>query len=126
MADIILAEDDDRVRSVLTLALTRDGHDVREAANGRAALAALHARAPDLLVTDVYMPEMDGIELLTRIRQTHASLRVVLMSGGGNMPQGDVLDIAGSLGATLTLPKPVSPAQLRDAVRTALSRSPRG
>jgi len=75
----------------------------------------------DLLVTDILMPEVDGIELLTAVRKMHERLPVVAISGGGTMPASLALSLSTSLGADAVLFKPFFTDELLDAVERALS-----
>lgn len=120
MADILLIDDDEQVRWVMRRVLEKDGHVVRDAANGQDALRLMAERMAEIVVADVYMPEMDGLELLVRMQREYVAVRMIVMSGGGTMHAGDVLDIAATLGARATLSKPIAPADLRDAVARAL------
>lgn len=108
MARVLITEDDERVRQTLIDVLVRAGHEVVGASSGRRALEVLSHWPVDLIITDVYMPEMDGIELLFSLRQTHAALPVVVISGGGSRGSGgDVLESLELVGATRVLRKPL-------------------
>jgi DNA-binding NtrC family response regulator len=103
---VLIADDDVRVRETLNDVLLRAGHEVFAESTGRGALARLARESVDLIITDVYMPEMDGVELLLALRQTHAALPVVVISGGGNRGAVETLDALEMLGATHVLRKP--------------------
>lgn len=79
----LIAEDVPMVRESLVLALREAGYEVVAAANGREALEALAKRPFDILVTDMWMPEVDGLELLKEIRGRYARMRVFGVTGGG-------------------------------------------
>ncbi|MDP6705530.1 MAG: response regulator [Alphaproteobacteria bacterium] len=81
MARILLAEDDESVRRFVARALTLDGHDVTEAADGALALEALREDRFDLLLTDIAMPVMDGIQLALNVARDYPTLRILMMSG---------------------------------------------
>lgn len=81
MARILLAEDDDSVRSFVTRALTLEGHEVVQAVDGALALEALQNDSFDLLLTDIAMPVMDGIQLALNVARDYPGLRVLMMSG---------------------------------------------
>jgi len=99
MIRILLAEDDQVMREYLARALERSGYSVAAVDRGTAALPLLEAEAFDLLLTDIVMPEMDGIELAQRAGQMQPSLRVMFITGfaavtlkaGREMPQARVL-----------------------------------
>jgi DNA-binding NtrC family response regulator len=105
--------------------LTRAGHEVRDAADGTEALRLLESSPFDLVISDLYMADVDGMELLARISQRGIRVPVVAMSGGGYRSREDVLKMAASIGAVATLEKPFSVEQLVAAVQVALKRPPR-
>lgn len=117
---ILVADDDDDLRRMVLRFLDRGGYEVSEVKSGRDALAAALTQQFDLVITDVYMPNMDGIEFITRVGQGPNPPRVIVMSGGGHADQATVLDIAGRLGAVSTLSKPFTQAELLAAVKAAL------
>lgn len=120
MADILIIDDDDGVRRVLEKILTRAGHRALCAADGQAGMRLLEDESPDLVITDVYMPEMDGIELLINIREADAELPIIVVSGGGFAPADFVLEDASQLGADAILSKPFERAVVLDTVRRVL------
>lgn len=81
MARILLTEDDSSLRQFLARALERAGHRVTQAESAYAALPYLEAGGIDLLLTDIVMPGMDGIELAQRARDLHAELRIMFITG---------------------------------------------
>jgi DNA-binding response OmpR family regulator len=125
MARIIVVEDDTHISRVIGLWLTRNGHEVMTAADGRVALDMIRNRRPDLLLTDVNLPAMDGIELLQTVRDEGLidSPAIVLTS---RCDQAEIAVRAGSLGAVVH-PKPFSPIHLVEAIEAALGtrRRPR-
>ncbi len=120
MADILLIDDDDAVRQVLRRLLEREGHGVRDAADGAAGLRLLDERRPDVVLTDVYMPEMDGIELLVAIQEAEPGLPVIVVSGGGFASADFVLEDAAQLGADAILSKPFERSVVLDTIRRVL------
>lgn len=125
MARIVLVDDHEEVRRALCRALERMGHEVATAADGKKALAALGAAPHDLVVTDLNMPDMDGIELILAIKDRWPGVPVIAVSGGGMMPKEVLLKNAEILGAVTTLAKPVDLGDLRAAVEAALEKSHR-
>lgn len=108
MASILLVEDSEMVRFALSALLRDSGHDVTEAGHGKRAERALAEDRFDLVVTDVFMPEMDGIELIKRVRSSHPEVKVLALSGGGaRQPPKYAIGLAASLGAHATMQKPV-------------------
>lgn len=109
MAVILLADDDDRVRFALALVLRDAGHEVHEADFGGAALALLDDVRPDLVITDMFMPEMDGIELVKQLRRTAMPVPILAISGGGMHNDPDVATgLAKLAGADRVLSKPIA------------------
>lgn len=120
MAHILVIEDHKDFRNTLIEMLRLAEHEVCAVANGRQGLDLLATDEFDLLVTDVLMPEVDGIELLTAVRKRHAHLPVVAISGGGSMPASLALSLSTSLGADAVLFKPFYSGELLEAVDRAL------
>ncbi len=116
---VLLIDDEPMVRKVVRKMLERQGHVVVEAENGRVGLAELRKSPFDLVVTDVVMPEVEGLEVLMTVRQHYPTLPVVVMSGTGHALALRSLDSASKLGATATLQKPFA----SDALAQAICRS---
>jgi DNA-binding response OmpR family regulator len=116
MACILLIEDDDPLRTVLWETLTSHGHAVTEARNGREGLALQAARAFDLLILDILMPERDGLEVLQELRGRISGLKIIVISGGGRGAALLYLDLAALLGAHRTLQKPFTGRTLLQAI----------
>jgi len=121
MSLILVIDDDESIRSVIKRVLEREGHSVTCAADGEQGLAAFRAASPDLVITDIIMPEKEGIWTILQIRQACAATRILAMSGGGSVIKDDVLHIARQLGANETLAKPFSGKELIEKVRTTLA-----
>lgn len=120
MAHILVIEDHKDFRETLTEMLRTAEHEVSAVGNGREALELLASDSFDLMVTDILMPEVDGIELLTAIRKARAELPVIAISGGGSMPASLALSLSTSLGADAVLYKPFYSGELLDAIDRAL------
>jgi len=108
MARILIIDDDDSIREMLRLGFERSGHDVSEASDGRSGLAANRSTAVDLVITDIVMPGMEGLETILEFRRHYPALKVIAMSGGGRGKAGDYLTIASKLGAHRVIAKPFS------------------
>ncbi len=106
MAHILLLDDDPVLRRVITLALEAAGHHVQSFENARKGMQNLAKESADLIISDIVMPEMDGLEMLRRVLQLHPGLPVLAISGGGSFEPGAYLSVAESFGATAILPKP--------------------
>ena len=116
---VLLIEDDAAVRRIVRKMLERGRHEVTEAENGRVGLERLSDSAFDLVITDIVMPEMDGIETLIELRKRHPTLRVIAMSCGGRTGNMYILSSAEKLGASAVLHNPFT----IDVLTTAIDSS---
>lgn len=115
MARILLIEDDDSVRTMLRLTLDHFGHTVIEARNGKEGLALFQHANIDLLITDIVMPEKEGLEVLMELRKRNPPVKIIAISGG------DYLQMAKLMGAAKVLAKPFSSDVLIAAIDDLLS-----
>ena len=120
---ILLVENDAHLSNLITDALTRSGYTVEQAKDGREALQRFEAQPIDLILTDLFMPAMDGMELITTLQRRDPSVRIVAMSGGGTGNRCNYLPVAERLGAVKTLAKPFKLEDLRKAVAECLDLS---
>jgi len=121
MARVLIVDDDPLCRAIAAEALTSAGHDCEEAEDGEIALTRLRAAPVDLVVTDLLMPNKEGLETIIEIRRTWPQTRIIAMSGGsGHAGPEQLLGMAERLGANATLAKPVRAAPLLEAVRRVL------
>lgn len=123
MARILVIDDDTKITEGLKRILEGDGHEVCTAPNGQDALRWFAGDPTDLVITDIYMPELDGIELIMRLRETFPEVPVIAMSGGSGLSAETVLSAAGVLGAARTLAKPITAEGLRACVAEILGES---
>ena len=124
MARILVIDDDDAVRLTIRRVLERAGHAVEMAVNGLDGLRLFKKAPHDLVITDLYMPEKEGIETILELRQDFPDLKVIAISGGGAHGQQGYLQAAGLLGANRTLSKPFQLDALLTAVREVLREAP--
>jgi CheY-like chemotaxis protein len=121
MAAILLIDDDDDVRTATALMLERAGHEVTTLPNGRDALARCRETSFDVVITDLVMPEQEGIETIRTLRSENPDLSIIAISGGGGYASGsEYLRTARMLGADATFEKPVPPDRLQTAVEDLL------
>ena len=118
MATILIIDDEEPIRALLRTTLEAAGHKVVEAANGRIGLDLYRLRPTDLIITDILMPELNGLDLILALTRQFLNARVIAMSGVEG--EAHVLDVAKLLGARRTFHKPLSMPQLLEAVRYEL------
>lgn len=119
MKSILVIDDDPLVGNLMQRMLHSDNWHVRLACDGRDAIAQISDRAPDLIVTDILMPDMEGLEIISSLRKSHPHIRVIAVSGSGRGQAVDYLDYAEKLGAIATLSKPFRRDELLQAVQQA-------
>jgi DNA-binding response OmpR family regulator len=118
---ILVVDDDRQLRSMLKRILEREGYDVAEAADGYAALQQASAQDYDLVITDIIMPHKEGFETILELRCKNPGIKIIAMSGGGRMMDGNCLELARNCGANFTIAKPFEPAAVRKLVRLCLA-----
>ena len=118
MATILIIDDEEIIRVLLRSALEAEGYEVTEAANGREGLELYRQRPTDLVITDIVMPELNGLDMLLELTREFLHAKVIAISGAGG--EQNVLDVAKLLGGRQTFQKPFSVPQLLDAVRYEL------
>jgi CheY-like chemotaxis protein len=121
---ILVMDDDDVFRQALRVILEGAGYAVAEAPDGAAGLRLYHQLGADLVLVDIFMPAMDGFEVIRALRTQVPAPHIVAMSGGGAAGQGDVLTIAATLGAARTLRKPFTSRELLEALGGLLGEVP--
>jgi len=122
MARILVVDDDALCSAMLSEDLVRLGHSPLNVGSAQAALRLLvSGEQVDLVVTDMLMPEMDGVELIQALRQDHLALPVIAISSGGIFEAATILKVARILGADRILRKPVDAVSLGEAISTLLA-----
>ncbi len=122
MAHILLVEDSPEVSLSVSEILASAGHTTVEAASGKEAIKKLRGAQFDAIVSDIWMPEMDGIELLKEIRGSGNNIPVVVISGGApNAPLTYTAPLAATFGANVVVYKPFEKAELLKALETVLA-----
>ena len=120
MAKILLVDDNATLLKHQGEFLRLAGHEVILAPDGKQAMRLVQTQAFELVITDLVMPEKEGIEIIRELRQSHPALKIIAMSGGGRGDAKDYLAIAKVLGASQVLAKPFSGQELLQAVSAAL------
>lgn len=118
---ILLVDDEAMIRRFLRHALEQSGYRVDEAESGETGLDALHAVSYDLVITDIVMPGMSGVELVETSRRTWPQIPVIVMSGGGRLGDDDHLQTALDLGAAAAVNKPFRLRELQNVIESVLS-----
>ena len=113
---ILVVDDEAELRDVVTRVLMGAGHRVTAAVDGQEAIARMGRETFDLVLTDVIMPEKDGMQVITEARKRLPQVEIVAMSGGGHIPREQYLRIATGLGAHAVLEKPFTSRELIDTV----------
>jgi CheY-like chemotaxis protein len=108
MAGVLIVEDDKELREMLKMSLLRRGFAVQEAENGKEAISHFKPLITDLVVTDLIMPEEDGIKVVIKLRELKPTIKIIAISGGGKVGPGSYLNLAKALGADAVYSKPFS------------------
>jgi CheY-like chemotaxis protein len=122
MAKILVIDDEPQVRRLIKQMLTRAAHEVAEAADGDEGLACIRAQMPDLIITDILMPNREGIETIREVRRLAPTLPILVISG--NAGSALYMEMAKMLGAHAALAKPFRSAELLRAVADLLAEPP--
>jgi CheY-like chemotaxis protein len=120
MSRILLVDDHEPVCLSLQTMIEGMGHETVTATSGKQALKLQRSTPVDVLVTDIFMPDMDGYELIQRFRQEYPAVRIIAISGGiPRSPGGPYLEVAKKMGARSVLRKPFGMSQFIDAINDA-------
>jgi CheY-like chemotaxis protein len=117
MRVILLVDDDDLFGGMVNKMLDRGGYEVIRTRSGKEALGLYDPQKVDLVLTDLMMPDMEGIELIIELRRRHPGIKIIAMSGGGKNRPEAYLSVARRLGAARTLAKPFSNEELFTAIQ---------
>jgi CheY-like chemotaxis protein len=120
MATILVIDDDEYIRGIVVRILNGKGHRILEASDGERGMRQLRAERPSIVISDLLMPEKDGIEIIQEIRKEAPETFVIAISGSVTADNLSYLDIAKKLGADAALAKPFRPAELLDAIAKAV------
>jgi CheY-like chemotaxis protein len=114
MACILIVEDDKDLREMLKISLLKRNYTVHEASNGKEALLRFKPALTDMVITDLIMPDEDGLKVIMKIKELKPTIKVIAISGGGKAGPGNYLNLAKALGADEIFPKPFS---INDLIR---------
>lgn len=118
---VLVIDDDILVRRTISRILQHGGYEVTLAEDGAKGVAKFRSERPDLVITDIIMPEQEGIETIIQLLRDNPAARIIAVSGGGRLGSMDFLTVASKLGAAAILRKPFEPAELLGCVERALS-----
>ncbi len=116
MKKILLIDDDELVRYSLVRGLEQFDYQIVELENGLKALKAIESEQPDIMITDLIMPEQEGIATIRQVHKSYPNLSIIAISGGGRNIGAEHLDIAQALGASATLSKPLDIQELNTLI----------
>ena len=116
MIKILVIEDDNSFRNVLVTMLERAGYEVMQAENGNDAIIHCKNTKPDLVLTDIIMPDKEGLETIQELLTICPNVKIIAMSGGGRFGPNNYLPLAEKLGAKKTLQKPFMRDELLSAI----------
>ena len=121
MPKILVIDDDVLMRNTISKILRHSGFEVIVAEDGVRGLVSFRRDHPDLVITDIIMPETEGIEVIIEMRREQPNTKIIAVSGGGRIGNADFLGMAQSLGAAAILAKPFLPEELISRVRSCLA-----
>ena len=116
----MIVDDDPMIREMLTQAFKNENYDVIDAPDGKTALNKFSTENVDVVITDIIMPDMEGIETIRELRKIKPDAKIIAFSGGGSISPEGYLKIASSMGAQYTFQKPISIKELSEAVKDLL------
>ncbi|MFQ5722487.1 MAG: response regulator [Candidatus Aminicenantales bacterium] len=120
MKAILIIEDDDQIRALLRQILEREGYQVFDAPDGKKGISLYRQQLPDLVITDLVMPEKEGIETIIELKRNYPRVKIIAISGGGKVIPEIYLEMAEKLGAACTIKKPFQREDVLDAIHQIL------
>jgi DNA-binding NtrC family response regulator len=121
MVRVLLVDDDDLSRGAVHRMLERAGYSVHSTSQGSQAILRYKTEPSDLVITDLIMPETDGLEIIQELRRIDPAVKILAISGGGRVDAEEYLSVARKFGAIEVLPKPFTGQQLKQSVERALA-----
>ncbi len=120
MPSILIVDDDSMVRKMLVKVFQNENYITHDASNGKSALKVFRDENVDVVITDIVMPDMEGIETIRELRKINPDVKIIAFSGGGALSPEGYLKIAASMGARYTFQKPFDINELKEAVKKLL------
>jgi DNA-binding response OmpR family regulator len=121
MLGILIVEDDKDLREMLKNSLTKRKYTVLEASDGKEAILRFKPAITDLVITDLIMPDEDGLKVIMKIKEIKPAIKIFAISGGGKAGPGNYLNVARALGADEVFPKPFSLKELLSKIDSVLN-----
>lgn len=121
MTSILLVDDDEQLRTMLSVVLRRAGYEVQVAIDGIEASNLYRSHQTDLIITDLIMPEKEGLEIIRELRKDYPQAKIIAMSGGGRTGTMNYLKVAKAFGAQEVLEKPFPNQEFLEAIRRVLA-----
>jgi CheY-like chemotaxis protein len=125
MAKILVFDDEPSILLMIKKMLEKAGHDVDLALNGREGMELLEKNQPDLVITDIIMPEKEGLETIMALRKRYPEIKIIAISGGGRIGPEGYLPSAKHLGADMVFQKPLVQKEFMEAVALLLNKTKR-
>lgn len=122
MAKILIIDDEELIRKLLRKVLEKNGYDVMDACNGNQGIQLIKEHGPDLVITDLIMPEKEGLETIKEIKKINPAIKIIAISGGGAVNPGIYLKLAQKLGAHQSFVKPIDNNELILTVKHLLDK----
>lgn len=126
MKKILIIDDEPHILLMLKKMLERAGYDIDIASNGLEGLTLFRKDPSDLVITDIIMPEKEGLETIREMKRMQSDLKIIAMSGGGKISADNYLHTARIFGASRILEKPFTQQQMVDTVHELMNGSNRG
>lgn len=120
MTKILIIDDESSIRKLLNKLLSAEGYEILEAHNGNQGIELYKNHYPDLIITDLIMPDKEGLETIKELRKLSPDVKIIAISGGGIANPEMYLDLALKFGAVRTLRKPIDNKILLSAVKETL------
>ena len=117
---ILVIDDDESLRKSLARILERNGYEVSTASDGREGIKKFSDENIDLIITDIYMPDSDGLDVLLKLKEENSNVKIIAMSGGSKRLGQEFLNFAKDFGALYTLKKPFPNEELLSAIKSLL------
>jgi CheY-like chemotaxis protein len=123
MANILVIDDEPYILLMIKKLLEKDGHEVDLAMNGKEGMNMCKHQMPDLLITDIIMPEKEGLETIMELKKSKPGLKIIAISGGGKYQLDGLLDCATHFGASRVFQKPFNQKEFKAAVSELLNEA---